>query len=605
MSGYRMSLKTVVLGLSVMLVPATITPAQVYCNITKIEAKPLTNGVQIIVVADGLLEWEPPNRDYESWWAKREQAVTELTVVFPQARSKLDDNFIDVSVPPVSYIQVAVPQNAPQGIGLQMRVVLSEPAKFDFNSPPDRQSWILMFHGERTVEREPVGVAAPAPAHAKQTELEVSVRDGKVWVRATNADIHQVIGEVARQAGINAAVDDAVKHKVSMRLSGLDPLAVLQGIAAGYGLALSRDGDVIMISEGVPRDMATYNRSETASFPMWFLRAGDAQSLLPTFLFSYLHANMEQNAVVVTAPSQMLAKIEDDLRRVDVAPPLIMVEVLAVELTNTRQLTSGLWWKYFGTSDIAGTDPRTGAIEYRVIGPDDFINPSTGAAVARTRDLAVNLDALIAKGQAKIRANPRMAAVNGQKAEIFIGAQRFIKVNFLQWGQQQERIQSVPVGVKLQVTPWTGGNREITSQLVAEVSNIVEIDPQTGLPLLSTRRAESTVRAADGETIFIGGLTQEQEETRRKRIPVLGDIPILGSLFRHNTKTSVSTDLVLLVTPRLLTDTGQLPNAEEEQAIRQKFLRPGDFGAVDTQPSVPSQTPDSAQAGAIGAPPAQ
>ena len=93
--------------------------------------------------------------------------------------------------------------------------------------------------------------------------------------------------------------------------------------------------------------------------------------------------------------------------------------------------------------------------------------------------------------------------MNGQEAEIFIGAQRFIKVNFLQYGQQQERIQSVPVGVRLVVTPWTGGNREITTKLYAEVSNIVEIDASTGLPLLSTRSANSTVRAKDGETIFM------------------------------------------------------------------------------------------------------
>jgi type II secretory pathway component GspD/PulD (secretin) len=563
--------------------------AQVYYNLTSIDPKPLTNGVQITVQADGLLEWEPPNRDYGSWYDMREKGATEVTVRFPGARSKLADNFIDVSVPPVSYVQVSVPQDAPQGIGLEMRVVLSESAKFEQTMGTDRQSFLLTFHSERTVEREAGATGTAAAGSGKQTELEVSAKDGKVSVRATNADIHEVIGEVAHQAGINAAVDDAVKHKVSLRLSGLEPLAVLRAIASGYGLALSQDGDVIMISEGVPRDMATYNRSETASFPMRFLRAGDAQSLLPTFLFSYLHANMEQNAVVVTAPSQMLEKIESDLRRVDVAPPLIMVEVLAVELTDTRQLTRGLYWKYFGTSDIVGADPRTGAVDYRIVGPEDFVNPTTGALVARTRDLAVHLDALAANGQAKIRANPRMAAVNGQQAEIFIGAQRFIKVTFVQWGQQQERIQSVPVGVKLQVTPWTGGNREITSHLIAEVSNIVEIDPQSGLPLLSTRRAESTVRAADGETIFIGGLTQEQEEVRRKKIPVLGDIPVLGNLFRHTSKTSTNTDLVLLVTPRILTETGQLPNAEREEAIRRQFLQPDDFGAV--KPKEPAPAP--------------
>jgi general secretion pathway protein D len=196
--------------------------------------------------------------------------------------------------------------------------------------------------------------------------------------------------------------------------------------------------------------------------------------------------------------------------------------------------------------------------------------------VVPTRDLAIRLEALIDKGEAKIRANPRMGAANGQEAEIFIGAMRFIKVSFLQYGQQQERIQSVPVGVRLTVTPWTGGNREITTHLVAEVSNIVEIDATTGLPLLSTRRAESTVRAGDGETIVIGGLTQRQEETRRKKIPVLGDIPVFGNLFRYNATTDVNTELVLLVTPRLLTETGQLPSPQAEEEIRKKFLEPGD-----------------------------
>ncbi|MBM3502166.1 MAG: hypothetical protein FJX74_26235, partial [Armatimonadetes bacterium] len=481
-------------------------------------------------------------------------------------------------------------QDAEQGIGLEMLVVLSERAKFERRNTPDQQTIILTFLSERTVEGDGQGGEKGGPAFAgKEGETVVSCdAQGCVWVQATNADIHEVIGEVAKAAGINAAVDDKVQHKVSLRLNGLEPLAVLRAIAAGYGLALSTDGDVIMISEGVPRDMATYNRSETASFPMTYLRAQEAQSLLPTFLFSYVHENPEQNAIVVTAPSQMLEKIRSDLERVDTPPPLIMVEVVAVELTDSSALTAGLNWRYLGTSDRVGTDPRTGAVDYRIVGPEDFVHPSTGAPVARTRDLRVNLDALVSKGAAKIRANPRMAAVNGQEAEIFIGAQRFIKVNFLQYGQQQERIQSIPVGVRLWVTPWTGGNREITTKLHCEVSNIVEIDASTGLPLLSTRTASSTVRAADGETIFIGGLTQEQEETRKKKIPILGDLPVLGSLFRHTSKTSTQTELVLLVTPRLLTEEGQLPDADAERAIREQFLTPGDLGAPTADESAPS-----------------
>ena len=93
-----------------------------------------------------------------------------------------------------------------------------------------------------------------------------------------------------------------------------------------------------------------------------------------------------------------------------------------------------------------------------------------------------------------------MAAVNGKQAQLFIGSQRFIKVSYLRNGQLQERIETVPVGVRLSVQPWTGGNKEITTNLHVEVSNIVALDPSTGVPRLSTREADSTLRTNDGDT---------------------------------------------------------------------------------------------------------
>jgi len=94
-----------------------------------------------------------------------------------------------------------------------------------------------------------------------------------------------------------------------------------------------------MISAGLPASLATYNRSGTCSFPMRYLQAQNASGLLPTFLHSYLHVNEEQNAVVVTAPRQMPDKIGTDLGKTDVAPPQIMIEAVAVEMTATEGAT--------------------------------------------------------------------------------------------------------------------------------------------------------------------------------------------------------------------------------------------------------------------------
>jgi len=562
---------------------APTAPAQVYCNLTKVEVSPLTNGVQLGFVADGVLGWRPENNDWNAFYGDNRGKVSEIAFRFPGARSKLESNFVDVGVIPVSYVQVSVPEDANQGIGLAAKIIMSEPATFQTSTSPDQQRLMITVNSERTLEATASGPGTTTGV-GKEGELVVEARDGGIAVTALKADIHEVFAQVGAKAGLSIAVDDAVQHKASMRLPAMDPLVLLHAIASAYGLAVSDRSGMYMISEGVPKDMATYNRSGTESFALKHMTAAEAQSLLPTFLFSYLHVNMEQNALVVTAPTQMLDKIRRDLEQTDVAPPLIMVEALAVELTNTEEANLGVNWSYQGHTSEVSSDTQTGDIRFHDLGPQDF-----DSGVAFTRTLAAKLDTLVAAGKAEIRASPRMAAVNGEKAEIFIGAQRFIKVQYLQYGQQQERIQGVPVGVRLSVQPWTGSNSEITTHATVEVSNIVEVDSQTGLPLLSTRRAESTVRTKADETIVVGGLVQRQEEQTIRKVPILGDLPLIGPLlFRRKLRSAVNSELVLFLTPRILTKTGGLPDQNEEDRIRRRFLEPGDPGyPTEEAPAVP------------------
>jgi len=172
--------------------------------------------------------------------------------------------------------------------------------------------------------------------------------------------------------------------------------------------------------------------------------------------------------------------------------------------------------------------------------------------VIETRLLAGKVRALMQSGNARIHARPKMAAMNGERANLFIGQDKFIRMTYTSYGTQQERIEAIRVGTSLSITPWTGGNNEITSRVSCEVSNIVDIDPESGIPRLSTRRAEANVRARDGETIIIGGLTQEQTERVERKIPILGDLPLIGGLFRSKSSRSIETELVIFLTPRVI-----------------------------------------------------
>ncbi|MBI3945886.1 MAG: type II and III secretion system protein, partial [Armatimonadetes bacterium] len=345
-----------------------------------------------------------------------------------------------------------------------------------------------------------------------------------------------------------------------------------RAIASAYGLALSQINGIYMISKGVPDDLAAYRLSGTESFRMRYIRADTASGLLPTFLFQYVHRNSEQNAVVVTAPVQMLEKIRSDLRKVDVAPPMIMIEALAVEVNSTRDLETALGVRLRDMTlepraDASVPNPTTGGqmdtatgqLTFRQIGklPDNW---------------EASLRALEVAGKARIHANPRMAAVNGGRASLFIGNQKFIQVQYVQYGNQQTKIQAVDVGVKLDVQPWTGGNGEITTRIEPEVSNIVELDSASGLPVLSSRRARTSVRVKDGETIIIGGLRQKQETLVRRRLPILGSVPLVGALFRSKVAHTAETELVIFITPHVLTEEGHLADDAAESAVRERLL---------------------------------
>jgi type IV pilus assembly protein PilQ len=539
--------------------------AIVYCNITDVEVEQLSNGIQISVKADGIIRWHFAE-GFE--WGRR---VSRFGLEFTNAKNTTGENFIDVSKFPVSHIQLSIPQGAEEGIGVEMVVSMVEPSPVRVRRANDRQSVIITVQSSRTLENGEVVEEEEDEKEAKK-EITVELDGDLVSVTAVKANIHDVLGEIAKETGANIAVDDAVKAEANLSLRDLPVRDLLSGIASAYGLALAEIDGAYMFSRGVPQDLAAYRLSGTESFPLRYTRAQAASGLLPSFLYSYLHVNEEQNAVVVTAPQQMLDKIRSDLDAVDVAPPQILIEAIAVEFTSTDELDAVVRLFYgdvagktteFGEPELeASTDSRTGRVTYSNIGdlPDDF---------------EARLRALEEDQRANICARPRMAVMNGHSADIFIGQQRFIIVEFLGYGETSEVIQGVDVGVKLRVRPLTGAGGEITLDIQeVHVSNITELDPETGLPVLSARSTDTTVRVMDGETVMIGGLRQRIAEDRTTKIPILGDIPFIGKLFRSRSRTALTSELVVFITPHILTPDGRLADEEQEREIRERFLTP-------------------------------
>jgi type II secretory pathway component GspD/PulD (secretin) len=156
---------------------------------------------------------------------------------------------------------------------------------------------------------------------------------------------------------------------------------------------------------------------------------------------------------------------------------------------------------------------------------------------------------LVSNNEAKILASPRVATQSGTEALIHIGDKFPIVYFDPRAGQFQ--VQYVDIGIKLDVKPEIKADGYIVTELRPEVSNLIEL-VNNQYPRTAIRTVNTTMRIKDGDTIIIGGLIREDERTAQTRIPLLGDLPILGVLFRSTQVDKSRSEVVMMLTPHIM-----------------------------------------------------
>jgi type II secretory pathway component GspD/PulD (secretin) len=371
---------------------------------------------------------------------------------------------------------------------------------------------------------------------------------------------------LAQKTGLRLIVDDTVKRTVTVNLVDKKVTEIISSIVATYGLSCREVNGITMISEGIPKSPSSYLLSDIDAISTKYVLAPTAKSLLPIFLQDHVKTNQGQNSVILSAPADVLRKFREDIAQFDIPASQIMIDVLMVELSDSGSKEFGLKWSWSNGKHGVSVDAPFGQIIYQTITdlPTQF---------------SAQLKALVTQGKARVRANPRIATVSGQLASIFIGKQRYISTPVDMSGSEgslygYNQTNSIDAGVKLEMTPWTGGEGEIIVDIHPEISVLSAPDAVTGLPERSTRRANTTVHVRDGETIIIGGLLQQEQAKTHTKVPILGDIPLIGQLFRTKDETFTATDMVIFVTPRILSQTGHLP-ADQEKPLLDRLHEDG------------------------------
>jgi general secretion pathway protein D len=248
------------------------------------------------------------------------------------------------------------------------------------------------------------------------------------------------------------------------------------------------------------------------------------------------------NAIWITGTPERIARVKAQIALIDIPVDSVILETQFVELTEQGVRNLGIDLNNPAGQIAVGT-LLTGANV--PIGADP-------ATVVRSGALQAAIYAQVLKGEGRIVSRPRIAAQSGSTAKIITGDALPILTSIALSGVNavSQQVQYVNVGVTLQIAPRVSPDGFVTSQIYGVVSSVTGFSQ--GYPTISQREAETSASVRDGETFVIGGLTQENALTTRSRVPVLGDVPLLGNLFRINRSTRSKTELYIIITPRIV-----------------------------------------------------
>ncbi|HEY5722359.1 MAG TPA: secretin N-terminal domain-containing protein [Allosphingosinicella sp.] len=248
------------------------------------------------------------------------------------------------------------------------------------------------------------------------------------------------------------------------------------------------------------------------------------------------------NAIWITGSPERIARVKDQISLIDIPVDSVILETQFVELTENGVRNLGIDFNNAAGQIAVGTITTGANLPFG-------LDPNT---VLPSGQLQAAIYAQVQKGEGRIVSRPRIAAQSGSTAKIITGDALPILTSIALSGVNavSQQVQYVNVGVTLQIAPRVSSDGFVTSQIYGVVSSVTGFSQ--GYPTISQREAETSASVRDGETFVIGGLTQENQLRSRSKVPVLGDIPLVGEAFKLRRSTRSKTELYIVITPHIV-----------------------------------------------------
>jgi len=434
-------------------------------------------------------------------------------------------------------------------------------------------------------------------ANPVEGAMETS-QPGNVTLIFKDADIRTVLHTLSYKSGMNIVASSDVAGTVSIRLVDVPWETALEVILKNHGLAAERVGNIIRI---ITLANVAEEELQNEVFILNYAKAAEIADAIEATITSRGRIKYDErtNTIIVTDIPTNLYKVRTVVSRLDKRTPQVSIEAKIIEARLDKDDELGIDWNVEITASGSAV-PTTFPFEKD---RDPFAKPKSGGSIKDylpgtfpiptsavplptvgsftfgTLDftqLTAALKLLNEKTDTSIISNPNITTLNNKEAKIMVG--QIFNIPTYERNDSTGKMEVTgytekDIGIILAVVPHINEAGDIVIDLKPEVSGVLAdwdnfgttSDPML-VPRFTTRTAETQIMIKDGQTIVIGGLRENQTEKIVNKVPFLGDIPLLGELFKYKSDTIITKDLLIFVTVRIV------PDDRDDKSLQDKTI---------------------------------
>ncbi len=388
-----------------------------------------------------------------------------------------------------------------------------------------------------------------------------------------DADLRNVLRLIAEQNGLNIIAGPDVTGQVTVRLKGVTVDEALRNILRSNGYRFVRDDNVILVQP----DEGSIDEGDrtTRVYSLQYIDGVDVKRALEGILsengkvqtFSRTMGgtsaeSAKSNVLIVSDNPSILREVDAIIGDLDVPEPQVMIEARIIETLFTKEDRVGIAWPttfQFLYSKLSLDEKYSSSgSEGNGSGSSEKVGASFEYGRLSVKDFQAALDLLSQEQKSKLISNPRITTLNNQEAEIAVTTsvpiQTVNRFSFAAESQDVATFEYIDIGITLKVTPRVNDGQTITMEVSPTIEEISGYTgpPEYQVPVTTKRSTETNIRVDNGETIMIGGLLKDNRRETFTKMWLLGDIPIIGRLFRHKVLLEEQNDLIIFITPHIV-----------------------------------------------------